>query len=109
MRSYILIAGTALALTASPALAGGPSGGLLSGIIGTSNGAAGSTGQTASGATGSHGNCLCSTVNGLLGRTSATNVGGTASSVRANTLVNSVAGLNVTGRGRHGNGQAVGL
>src|SRR5262245_9528919 len=111
MRSYILIAGTALAISASPALAGGP-GGLLGGIIGTSNGTAGSAGQSASGATGSHGNCLCSTVNGLLGRTSPTNVGGMPTvSIRANTLVNSVVGLNLTGRGRHGNGngQAIGL
>ena len=106
MRSYILIAGTALALSASPAFAGGP-GGLLGGIIGTSNGAAGSTGQSASGATG---NCLCSTVNGLLGRRSPTNAGGIpGGSARASSLVNSVVGLNVTGRGRHGSGHGIGL
>src|SRR6185369_5749370 len=97
MKTYILIAGAAMVLSASPGVAGG--GGLLGGVTGNLGATLGGTVQnTLGGVTGSVGNggvgnCLCDTVNGVL-----SNAGG---------LPNSVAGL-ASGVG-NGNGHSVGL
>ena len=109
MRKLILIAGTAIVLTASPALAGGPlGGGLLGGLTGNAGG------QSASDRTaGTLGDCLCNTANSVLSRS---HPGGGAIRVPAGTagnatLVNSVVGLNAgrLGGASHGNGRAIDL
>ena len=66
MTRFILIAGTAIVLSATPALAGGPGGGgLLGGVTGAVTG--GGAQNSVGGLTGGLGDCLCETVNGLLG------------------------------------------
>jgi len=114
MRSTILIAGTALAISASPALAGG-SAGSMHGALGAGHKLVG---------TNSAGQCLCSTVGSALkgARVGAlTKMGGGTGAIArmprsasgGRILVNSVIGLNGVRAGqsgnRHGFGQAIGL
>jgi len=100
MSKVVLLAGAAIALTASPALAGGPlGGGLLGGIMASSRTVNSNTSSshrsTALGAV----NCLCQTAHGLLGRGSSMGSGGNAGG-----LANSVVGLGAIGHGHAGRG-----
>jgi len=117
MRSYILIAGTALALSASPAFAGGP-GGLIGGVTGQVNGLLGGTAQSRPGGpAGSTTNCLCNTVGTVTGIIGQRGHGGGGTrglpghGANVTTLVNSVVGLNSPGRGHgdNGHGQSIAL
>src|SRR5215210_5082612 len=80
MTKLMLIAGTAIVLTAAPATAGGPGGGgLLGGVTGTggstlgkAQGASGKTGTATSGL----GDCLCQTVKSALAKAGSIGRGG---------------------------------
>lgn len=116
MRSYILMAGTALAVSASPALAGGyGAGGALAGMHGFSHGLIGTAGSGhVARATNSLGGCLCSTASSAVGALRANHsIGRTTRSIGGAGLINSVIGLNgisAVGGGKHsGNGQSIGL
>src|SRR4051794_33378812 len=108
MRNYLLIAGTAIAASAAPALAGGPgSGGLLGGLVGGSSTTIQSTSRaTTNAGAGNAGNCLCQTVSRVLGAGSVNGAGsGHGHGIRVNSLASSVAGLRTfTGRGGNGGG-----
>ena len=116
MRTNILIAGTALALSASPALAGGAGSGAMRGNSGLSHNLLSGLGS-GSRASNSSTNCLCNTAGSAVRAvTSGRSIGrmpGNARGVRL--LTNSVVGLNGLGAVRgvgHGNGrggQAIGL
>src|ERR1700752_2022682 len=107
MRKLILMTGAAIALGATPAVAGGPSG-LLGGLTNAPT-SQGSSDQAA----GTAGNCLCNAASTLVSRARPT--GGTGAiptgTLRGSTLANTVVGLNAVGRASngHGNGQAIGL
>ncbi|MFL6729298.1 MAG: hypothetical protein ACJ8E3_08260 [Sphingomicrobium sp.] len=106
MRKLILITGSAVLVSAAPAVAGGP-GGLLTGITTAADRTSASQSTRPATANESRGNglagCLCSAARGLLGRG--------ASAGHASSLAGSVIGLGSVGRshGGHGNGQAIGL
>src|SRR4051794_4645896 len=100
MRTFILIAGTAMVLTATPALAGGPGGGGLVGGVtgavgnilggGAPNGVGGLAGSLGGGGLGG---CLCNTVNGVVGHAA----GMVGNAGNPGSLVNSVVGLGSLG------------
>jgi hypothetical protein len=119
MHTHILIAGTALSLSASPALAGGISSGGLRGMSGSGPNLLGGlvTGR-ATRASNSSTSCLCSTAGQAVRTVTA---GRSISRMPANArgvrlLTNSVVGLNGLGAARgvghgngHGGGVAIGL
>ena len=118
MRNVILLTGAAIAVTASPAMAGGPlGGGMLSSIMSTTRTSSStstssltrtfttSSNRSHHSTSGSAANCLCQTVSGLTGH--APSIGRTGN---ASLIVNSVVGLGAVSRGHgHGGGQSFGL
>lgn len=115
MRNNMLIVGTALALSAMPAVAGGPhSGRGFIGAAGVSRGLLGGTRQGhANSVAGTAGNCLCHAVTGALGTGSSKGIARMPLSAgNVALLTNSVVGLGGLGAGRgggHGYGHAIGL
>ena len=101
MRKSILIAGTAVVLSASPAAAGGPTG-MLGGVLGGGHGKTSSTSGPANRASAA-GSCLCQAVHGLTGRAGSAQGMAARGVGRVNglALTNSVSGVSaVTLRGK---------